>query len=191
MVFVVASAMATAVNAATALRKLRFGVQTVGSANVTASIIFLRRTGGSTVSSAATSVNNTTLRLPASAGTVATITHSVTPYRGLQQQAPGAAFAATSAIATRARTPRGASGQASVQSSANAILTTKRFVAGGITAAAIGSVQAAGRIVTGAYTVASFASFIVATDLNITQPAPTDRRMVVPLEERRMEVGES
>lgn len=190
-VYVVGSATARAVNAVAALRKLQFGAQTIGRASSTSSIRRRQRIGATAISSAAAALANTALRLPTSATTVATIAHSVTPYRGLLQRALGVAVASGGDAGTGAQVPRGAGTAASVQSAVNAFLVIQRFVAGSTPAVAIGSVQTTGRIATGAYTVASFESYIVATDLNITQPAPTDRQMVVPLEERRMEVGES
>lgn len=189
--YTAASTAARAAHAVTAWRKLVLGAKAVGSANFSISIIRRQRVGATTVAAATAMPSQTKRRLPLAAGTVSTITHSVTPYRGLQQRAVVAASALASNIVAGTKITVSASAQAKAASTVAEFLEIKRFLAGGTTAAANGSVATTGRIVTGASTVASFASYIVATDLNITQPAPLDRQMAVPLDDRRMEVDAS
>jgi hypothetical protein len=166
-VYPVALAAAADVNV-TALRKLIFSAQTIGGVNFAVRIALQSRIAASLLTASAIAAPATSQRkwfLSASAAPTAVGVFGVAIKILLRAAEQPQAFAFP--LASGALVPRNAPGQAVASGFSNARL----------------------KLTVGASTTASFASYIVALDLNVNQRAPEERRMNVPFEERRMEVA--
>jgi hypothetical protein len=153
--------------AVNALRKVRSPAATVGDVNFSVLIALKRRlTITPVVARALNAATQTTRKMRLAAALIAQANSAVVALIKVLRRAVVAPQAACSPLASGARVFR----QAPIQ------------------AQAISVSAAALRISVNAATVASFANYAVAIDLNINQRAAEERRMTVPLDERRMEV---
>lgn len=190
-VYLAASAIANSVSSASTLRKRQLSATTVGDVNFLVTIGRLRRLSATAIGRALPVPGIAALRLPIGASTTATIDEATTAFIALRRFASTVPQAIVAGTTSYARFRLGASSSPQADGVASTILHILRFNAGYVRAEAIASATARLGIPFGATTVADAESYVVAADLNITQPAPEDRQMIVPLEERRMEVAAS
>lgn len=165
-IYTAASRIAQATTSAAALRKGFSGAQTTGRATTASGVGRNRRLSVAATVSAIMAPVNSLLKRLVGASTTATTSQSVLAYLALRRRAVGVALAAPKSLDSSALTFRSAAGLGRAVTRATTRL----------------------KITVSASTVASFSGFTVALDYSIT-PAPGDRQMVVPLEERRMEVA--